>query len=79
MSGTVGWIALALVVNLAISELAGFITASTAMFWLTARAFDDRHPVRDAVFAVVMSVAAYALFARLLQLSLPAGPLERWF
>ena len=78
MSGTVGWIALALAVNLAISEMAGFITASTAMFWLTARAFDDRHPVRDAVFAVVMSVAAYALFGRLLQLSLPAGPLEKW-
>jgi putative tricarboxylic transport membrane protein len=79
ISGTVGWIALALVVNLAISEMVGFITASTAMFWLTARAFDDRHPVRDALFAVVMSVAAYALFGRLLQLSLPAGPVEKWF
>jgi putative tricarboxylic transport membrane protein len=48
------------------------------MFWLTARAFDDRHPIRDALFAVGMAIGSYLLFGRLLQLSLPAGPLERW-
>jgi hypothetical protein len=76
--GTALWIGLALVANLAMAETVGFVTASTAMFWLTARAFDDRHPIRDAVFAIVMAVAAYLLFGRLLQLPLPAGPLEGW-
>jgi putative tricarboxylic transport membrane protein len=78
LSGTVLWIALALVANLAMAETIGFVAASTTMFWLTARAFDDRHPIRDAVFAVAMAISAYLLFGRLLQLPLPAGPLEGW-
>jgi putative tricarboxylic transport membrane protein len=77
-AGSVWWIGLAVVINLVMAESLGFVTASTAMFWLTARAFDDRHPVRDGIFAVAMSVCAYLLFGRLLQLSLPAGPIERW-
>ena len=47
--------------------------ASTAMFWLTARAFDSTHPLRDACLGLGLSVAAYLLFARMLQLSLPPG------
>jgi putative tricarboxylic transport membrane protein len=78
ISGTVGLIALALLINLVMAETVGFTLASTAMFWLTARAFDDRHPKRDAVFALAMSVTAFVLFARVLQLPLPAGPLEAW-
>jgi hypothetical protein len=78
ISGTGGWIALALVVNLVMAETVGFVLASSVMFWLTARAFDDRHPLRDGLFAMAMSVAAFVLFARLLQLPLPAGPLEAW-
>jgi putative tricarboxylic transport membrane protein len=77
-AGTVWWIGLALVINLVMAETVGFVVASTAMFWLTARAFDDRHPVRDAILAVAMSIAAYVLFGRLLQLPLPSGLLERW-
>jgi putative tricarboxylic transport membrane protein len=79
ISGTVGLIGLALAFNVAMAETVGFVTASTVMFWLTARAFDGRHPIRDGVFAVALSVAAYVLFGRLLQLPLPAGPLEAWF
>jgi hypothetical protein len=48
------------------------------LFWFAARAFDERHPARDAVFAVAISVSAYLLFARVLQLSLPAGVLAGW-
>jgi tripartite tricarboxylate transporter TctB family protein len=77
-SGTVSWIGLALVINLAMAETVGFVAASTIMFWLTARAFDDRHPIRDGMFAVGMAIGSYLLFGRLLQLPLPAGPLERW-
>jgi putative tricarboxylic transport membrane protein len=72
------WRALALLgaaaaVDLLLLESAGFVPASTAMFWLTARAFDTNHPLRDAGIALALSVAAYALFGRILQLSLPAG------
>jgi hypothetical protein len=60
------------------AKTVGFVVASTAMFWLTARAFDDRHPIRDGLFAVAMALAAFLLFGHFLQLPLPAGPLERW-
>ncbi len=76
--GTVMWIVLALVINLVLAERIGFIVASASLFWLTARAFDDRHPVRDILFAAVLSLFAYLLFGRLLQLPLPAGLVERW-
>ncbi len=64
-----------IVLNLALAESAGFVIASATLFWFVARAFDERHPMRDAVFAVAVSVGAYLLFARLLQLQLPAGVL----
>jgi hypothetical protein len=72
------WIFLAAVVNVALLERAGFVLASIPLFWLTARAFDARHPVRDAGFAIAMSVVAYVVFARLLRLTLPSGVLGRW-
>ena len=76
LSGTVRWIGLALVINLAMAETIGFVAASTVMFWLTARAFDDRHPIRDGLFAIATAITAYLVFGRLLQLPLPAGALE---
>jgi putative tricarboxylic transport membrane protein len=57
--------------HLLLAERAGFMVAATVLFWCTARAFDHRHPVRDLVAAVAMSLASYVLFARVLQLSLP--------
>jgi putative tricarboxylic transport membrane protein len=59
------------VLHLILAERAGFIIAATVLFWCTARAFDNRHPVRDAVAALAISLASYMLFARVLQLSLP--------
>jgi hypothetical protein len=78
-----GWKAIALVaagiaLDLALLERAGFVIASTALFWLTARAFDSTHPARDALFALGLSIGAYLLFARALQLTLPAGVLAGW-
>jgi putative tricarboxylic transport membrane protein len=52
--------------------------ASAALFWFTARAFDSRRPYRDAAFSIVISVSVFLLFARVLQLSLPAGILAGW-
>lgn len=72
------WIFVAIVVNAVLLEPAGFILASIPLFWLTARAFDARHPIRDALFAIAFSVGTYFVFARLLQISLPPGVLGRW-
>jgi putative tricarboxylic transport membrane protein len=73
-----GWRALALVaaaglVDLVLLDSAGFVLASTVLFWLTARAFDNTHPARDLAIALALSAGAYVLFVRLLQLSLPPG------
>ena len=78
-----GWTAILLivagvVVELALMEYLGFVIASAVLFWLTARAFESRHPLRDAASAVAVSTGAYLLFARLLDLSLPTGLLAGW-
>jgi hypothetical protein len=77
-----GWRPLALLVagivlNLVLVERAGFVLASILLFWCTARAFDPSRPIRDAVLALVLAIGVYVLFARVLQLPLPAGPLAR--
>jgi putative tricarboxylic transport membrane protein len=74
----VALIGVGVLLNLLLAERAGFLIASALLFWFVARAFDARHPLRDASFAVGVSVAAYVLFARLLQVSLPAGVLAGW-
>src|SRR6185295_15933353 len=79
----VAWRAIALIaagilVDVLLVERGGFVIASTALFWMTARAFDPRHPARDALFGVAVSIGAYLLFARMLQLPLPAGILAGW-
>jgi putative tricarboxylic transport membrane protein len=76
--GRPGWQPVALLgagiaLNILLAESAGFPIASAVLFWCTARAFDARHPARDAAFAVVISLGAYLLFARVLQLPLPSG------
>ena len=71
-------LATGIALNVLLAESAGFLIASTVLFWCTARAFDARHPARDAIFAVVISLGAYLLFARVLQLPLPAGLLAGW-
>jgi len=75
-----GWKAILIIgvgiaLDLLLLERAGFIVASSILFWLTARAFDATHPSRDMLFAVVLSVAVYVLFVRVLQVPLPAGVL----
>jgi putative tricarboxylic transport membrane protein len=69
-----GFVAAAIALDLLLLETGGFVMASALLFWFTARAFDAGHPVRDAAFALGISVAAYVLFARVLQLPLPTGP-----
>jgi putative tricarboxylic transport membrane protein len=71
-------IAAGMILDLALMEWAGFVLASAALFWLTARAFDRQQPGRDALFAFGLSAAAYLLFVRVLNVTLPAGIIARW-
>jgi hypothetical protein len=72
-------IAAGMALDLALMEQAGFVLASTALFWLTARAFDRQRPGRDALYALAVSAGAYLLFVRVLNVTLPAGFVARWF
>ena len=79
-----GWrpaalMAAGVILDLALMERAGFVITSAALFWLTARAFDQRHPARDALFAIGVSTGSYLLFVRVLNVTLPSGLFARWF
>jgi hypothetical protein len=70
-------IAIGIVLHVVLLERVGFVGAAAVLFWFTARAFDGRHPLRDAAFAIALAAGSYLLFARVLQLQLPAGILAR--
>jgi len=55
----------------------GFILATAVLFTATAAAFGRRALLVDFIIGLVLGTVAYLLFARLLTLSLPVGPLER--
>jgi hypothetical protein len=61
-----------------LAESVGFVVAAALLFWLAARAFDARHPTRDAACAAGVAVCSYALFNYALGLPLPAGLLGAW-
>jgi putative tricarboxylic transport membrane protein len=55
----------------------GFILATAILFAAVARAFGRRAFVVDFMIGCVLGAFAYVLFAKLLALTLPVGPLER--
>ena len=55
----------------------GFIPAMTILFAATATAFGRRAILIDLAIGFVLGLGAYLMFAKLLSLSLPMGPLER--
>ena len=79
-SGAVAWIMLGLGGLIgSISLGGGFILGSTLLFAFTARAFGRRALVADVIIGAVIATLVFVLFNKLLQLSLPQGPLERLF
>ena len=52
---------------------AGFVVADTALFACVARGFGSRRLVRDLAIALVMTLAIYLFFVKLLNVNLPAG------
>ena len=55
----------------------GFIPAMTILFATTATAFGRRAYLVDLAIGLALATGAYLMFAKLLSLSLPMGPLER--
>lgn len=55
----------------------GFVPAMAILFAATAAAFGRRALVADLVIGVVLGTLAYVLFAKILGLGLPTGPVER--
>ncbi len=74
-----GYLGLALLLNLVLLERAGFVISSSVLFWLVARAFHSRRPARDATVAVLLSLLVYFAFTRGLGLILPLGIFNRLF
>lgn len=55
----------------------GFIVGTAILFAATAAAFGRRAILVDLAIGLVLAVGIYLLFAKLLTLSLPIGPIER--
>jgi hypothetical protein len=73
------WIVGGLLAQMLLLTLAGFSIATGLLFAATARGF-GRGPLWMTVpIGIVLSFVIWLIFARVLQLSLPAGPIERLF
>jgi putative tricarboxylic transport membrane protein len=55
----------------------GFIVATALLFAAVATGFGRRAIVTDLAIGLVLGLCTYLLFAKLLALSLPTGPIER--
>jgi putative tricarboxylic transport membrane protein len=75
--GPILWIVGGLVAQLVLLKPAGFSIATGALFALAARGFGRGPLWLTFPIGIVFAFLIWLVFARLLQLSLPAGPLER--
>jgi putative tricarboxylic transport membrane protein len=73
------WVIAGLAAQMLLLKTAGFSIATGLLFAFTARAFGKRKLYYSIPIGFVLSFVVWFIFARLLQLSLPAGPLERLF
>lgn len=79
-SGALFWIVVGLIALIACIALGGgFIIAITIVFACTARGFGRRAFAVDALIGFVLGFVIFIVFAKLLTLLLPMGPLERLF
>lgn len=75
----VAWIIGGLAGQMLLLPTLGFSIATGVLFAATARAFGKRQLWFSLPIGIAISLAVWLIFALLLQLSLPAGPLERLF
>ena len=77
--GPVAWIIGGLAAQMLLLPTLGFSIATGVLFAATARAFGKRQLWISLPVGIAICLAVWLVFALLLQLSLPAGPLERLF
>ncbi|WP_230312517.1 tripartite tricarboxylate transporter TctB family protein [Paracoccus lichenicola] len=75
-TGPILWIVGGLAAQLALLSTAGFSIATGLLFAATAAAFGKRNLALTVPVGITFALVVYLLFAGLLKLSLPAGPLE---
>jgi putative tricarboxylic transport membrane protein len=68
-----GWISAGLFAHMALIGTGGFVLAGTALFAFVARGFGSRRIARDVIFGLVLSLAVFLFFVKLLNVGLPAG------
>ncbi|MEK1901269.1 MAG: tripartite tricarboxylate transporter TctB family protein [Rhizobium sp.] len=73
------WVVAGLLAQMALLRPAGFSIATGVLFALTAYGFGKRKLWISLPVGIIVSFIVWAIFARLLQLTLPAGPLEHLF
>ena len=67
------WVSAGLFLHMALIGTAGFVIAGTLLFACVARGFGSRRVVRDVALGVVLALAIYLFFVKLLNVGLPAG------
>jgi putative tricarboxylic transport membrane protein len=77
--GPMLWIVGGLIAQMALLNTAGFSVAAGALFALAAAGFGRRRLWLTFPIGVAFGFAVWTIFSQLLNLSLPAGPLERLF
>lgn len=77
--GPVLWLLGGLLLQLFLLKPAGFSIATGILFAFSAAAFGRSKLWLTLPIGIVFGLAIYAVFGGLLELSLPAGPLERFF
>jgi putative tricarboxylic transport membrane protein len=67
------WVSAGLFLHMALIGWAGFVVAGAALFFCVARGFGSRRIARDIAIGLVLALAIYLFFVKLLNVSLPAG------
>jgi putative tricarboxylic transport membrane protein len=75
--GPVIWIVAGLVAQMLLLHITGFAIATGLLFAATARGFGKGPLWMTVPLGIILSFIIWVIFAKGLQLSLPAGPLER--
>jgi putative tricarboxylic transport membrane protein len=75
----IAWIVAGLAAQMLLLTTAGFSIATGILFAMTAAGFGKRKLWFSIPLGIVLAFFVWIAFARLLKLSLPAGPLERLF
>ena len=67
------WVSAGLLLHMLLIGWAGFVIAGTALFACVARGFSRGRWLRNVAIGLVLSLAIYLFFVKLLNVSLPAG------